>query len=267
MMSHGRTVRNIALIVASAFVFAGSLRSADEAAPPSNLLARISAAQTEAEKAREQYTYRQILTVQDFDQGNIVEGEYKQVLDVTFSPTGSRYERPVGKIVDTMSKINLTQQDFQDIRDIQPFFLTKDNAWLYTATYKGAETVDNIPCYVAYIQPKQILANMRYFQGTLWVRQSDFGIVRSEGQAVPQMETTKQQNLFPHFTTTWKEIDGKWMFPVLTFADDTLFFRDWPQRIRLTIAYENYRKFGAESTLEYGDEPTQPPPPPPPQSH
>lgn len=271
-MSHGRTVRNIALIVASAlfpFVF---VCAGEQAGPPSNLLARIAAAETEAGKARDQYTYRQILTVEDFDHGNIVEGVYKRVDDITFSPTGGRYDKQVGSIVDTMSKIVLTQQDFQDIRDVQPFFLTKDNAFLYKATYKGQETIDNIPCFVAYIEPKQILANMRYFQGTVWVRQSDFGVVKSEGQAVPQIETTKQQNLFPHFTTTWKEVDGKWMFPVETVADDTLFFRDWPQRIRLTIRYENYKKFGAESTLSYGDEPhaaqpSQAPPPPAPSSH
>jgi hypothetical protein len=145
----------------------------------------------------------------------------------------------------------LTPQDFQDVRSIQPFFLTKDNAWLYSGTYKGEDTVEGFPCYVVYVQPKQILSGQRYFQGTLWVRQSDFGVVRSEGQAVPQIETTKTQNLFPHFTTYWKEIDGKWMFPVETTADDTLFFKTWPERVRIDIKYENYRKFGAESTLTF----------------
>jgi hypothetical protein len=253
-MSHGRTVRNIALIVASALSLAGSLAALD--GPPEDLLKKIAATATEGAKARDQYTYRQVLSVQDFDQGNIVEGEYKEVHDIIFSPNGGRFERAVSHTLNTLTKINLTQQDYQDIRNIQPFFLTRDNAWLYGATYKGPETVDGIPCFVADIKPKQILANVRYFQGTLWVRQSDFGVVKSQGQAVPQIETLKEQNLFPHFTTNWKEIDGKWMFPVETYADDTLFFRDWPQRIRISIRYENYRKFGAESAITYGDEPT-----------
>jgi hypothetical protein len=253
-MSHGRTVRNIALIVASAFLLPTGLTAADP--PPADLLRHIAATATEGAKARDQYTYRQIFAVQDFDHGNIVEGEYKEIRDITFSPDGGRTEQEVGHSLNTLTKINLTQQDYQDIRNIQPFFLTKDNAWLYSATFKGEETIDNIPCFVAYVQPKQILNNMRYFQGTLWVRQSDYGVVRSEGQAVPQIDTLKQQNLFPHFTTLWKEIDGKWMFPVETYADDTLFFRDWPQRIRVSIQYENYRKFGAQSTISYGDEST-----------
>jgi len=127
--------------------------------------------------------------------------------------------------------------------------------------------MDGTQCFVEFIAPKQILSGQRYFQGTLWVRETDFGVVRSEGQAVPQIDTLQKQNLFPHFTTIWKEVDAKWMFPVETYADDTLFFRDWPQRIRVDIRYVNYKKFGAQSTLTFdGQEapPTQTPPPGPP---
>ena len=95
----------------------------------------------------------------------------------------------------------------------------------------------------------------RFFEGTLWVRQSDFGVIRSEGQAVPQIDTLKEQNLTPHFTTMRREIDGKWLFPVQTYSDDTLFFRDFPQRLRTVIRYMNYKKFGAESTVTFGLEP------------
>jgi len=80
-------------------------------------------------------------------------------------------------------------------------------------------------------------------------------VVRSEGQAVPQIETTHEQNLFPHFTTIRRQVDGAWWFPVETYADDTLFFRDWPQRIRVEIRYMNYKRFGAESTITFGDQP------------
>jgi hypothetical protein len=86
----------------------------------------------------------------------------------------------------------------------------------------------------------------------LWVRQSDFSVVRSEGQAVPQIETLTEQNLFPHFTTIRQEIDGKWFFPVKTYADDVLYFKERPQRIRIDIEYTNYRRFGAQSTITYG---------------
>ena len=47
-------------------------------------------------------------------------------------------------------------------------------------------------------------------------------------------------------------------FSTGSYADDTLFFRDWPQRIRIVIRYLNYKHFGAESTITFGGE-SQPP--------
>ena len=223
------------------------------AEPPPDLLKRIAATATEDARNRENYTYRQSVTVQEFDSRDRVGGEYHEVRDITFSPNGARYEQVVGTAQNTLLHLQLTPQDFSDIRTIQPFFLTGQNIWRYSGKYKGEETMDGVQCFVVDVEPKQILSGQRYFQGTLWVRESDFGVVRSEGQAVPQIDTKDKQNLFPHFTTLWKEVDGKWMFPVETYADDTLFFRDWPQRIRIVIRYMNYKKFGAESTLTYDD--------------
>ena len=262
-MKYGRTVRNIALIVASGLALSG--RTAHAADPPSGLLRKIAAQATENARARDNYTYRQAVTVQEFNHRDIVDGQYREVLDVTFSTNGARYEQQVEAPKNTLTQIKLTRQDFADIRNIQPFLLTTDTVSLYTGKYKGEEVMDGVPCYVEYVEPRQILSDQRFFQGLLWVRQSDFAVIRSEGQAVPQIDTLKQQNLFPHFTTIWKQIDGKWTFPVQTFADDTLFFRNWPQRIKITIAYQNYKRFGVNSTLTFEGEagtPAASPPPP-----
>ena len=64
----------------------------------------------------------------------------------------------------------------------------------------------------------------------------------------------------PHFTTLRREIDGKWFFPIQTYSDDTLFFRDFPQRLRTIINYSNYKKFEAESTITFGDAEVATPP-------
>jgi hypothetical protein len=262
-MRYGRIVQNTALIVASALVLTGMPASAFE--PPPDLLRKIAARATENAKARDNYTYRQSVTVQEFDHRDMVDGQYREVRDVTFLPNGTRYEQVIAAPKSTLAQIKLTPQDFSDIRNIQPFLLTDATVALYRGTYKGDERMDGMQCFVEYVEPKQILSGQRFFQGLLWVRQSDFSVVRSEGQAVPQTDTLKQQNLFPHFTTTYREIDGKWMFPVRTYADDTLFFRNWPQRIKVVIEYANYKRFGAESTLTYGGEsaPTSPQPAPP----
>ena len=85
----------------------------------------------------------------------------------------------------------------------------------------------------------------------LWVDKKDYSIIRSEGQAVPQIRTTKIENLFPHFTTLRQKVDGNFWFPVTTYGDDTLYFRNGPQRIRMVIRYSQYKKFGAESKITF----------------
>lgn len=261
VMKNGRIASGIALIVASGFfLLAPSLHAAD---PPPHLLNKIAAREAENGNARKDYLYRQSVTIQEFNNSGIITGQYHEVSDITFSQNHVRNEQVIESPKDTLTRIKLTPQDFSDLRNIQPFLLTPDEVPLYEGTYKGEETMDGFPCFVEYIQPRQILSGQRFFQGTLWVRQSDLSVVRSEGQAVPQIETLREQNLFPHFTTIRREIDGKWFFPVRTYADDTLYFREQPQRIRIDIRYSDYRRFGAESTITYGTQDQASPPPAP----
>ncbi|HEX4168039.1 MAG TPA: hypothetical protein VHZ55_21445 [Bryobacteraceae bacterium] len=264
-MKNGRIGLNIALIVASGI--AGPVSTAFAADPPPDLLRRMAARETENAKALSNYTYRQIVVVQEYDNHGQNTGEYRETRDIIFSPTRGRYEEAAGAPRNTLTHIKLTPEDFADIRDIDPFLLTSDKVALYHGQYKGEETVDGFLCFVEDVRPRQILAGQRFFEGLLWARESDFAILKSQGQAVPQIETLKEQNLTPHFTTIRQIIDGKWVFPTETYADDTLYFRDWPQRIRIEIRYMNYKQFGAESTVTYGS--PQPPPanrpaPPPP---
>ena len=246
---YGRRLRIIALIVASGLTL--PFRSVQAADPPDHLLKRIAQREAENAYARDSYTYRQTVTVQEFSDHGLMTGEYRERRDITFSPDKGRYEIMLEQPRSTLKRIKLTNQDFEDIRNIQPFLLTNAQVNLYSMKFKGEETMDGFPCYVVEIEPKQILSSQRFFQGLLWIRQNDFAVVRSEGQAVPQIETLKEQNLFPHFTTIRREIDNKWFFPVETYADDTLYFRSGPQRMRVMIRYADYKRFGSDSVIRF----------------
>jgi hypothetical protein len=252
-MKNGRIVRSIALIVASGFAIPPLAAPAAE--PPAGFLRKIAERESETARAREDYTYRQSVSVQEFNVQGAITGEYREVRDVTFSPNMKRYEQVIEAPHSTLTRVRLTPEDYADIRNIEPFLLTAEKVSLYEGRYQGEETIDGVACFVEYVRPRQILSGQRFFEGTLWVRETDFGVIRSEGQAVPQIDTLKEQNLTPHFTTIRREIDGKWLFPVETYSDDTLFFRDWPQRLRTIVRYMNYKKFGAESTITFGDVP------------
>lgn len=221
------------------------------AEPPADLVHRIIARETETAQVQANYTYRQSVTIGELSNHGAAQGEYREVRDIIFSPAAERTEQMVGKPSNTLTHLQLTDEDFRDIREIQPFLLTKDQAFSYETAYRGEEKVDGIDCFVLRLRPRQILDGQRLFDGMIWVAESDYSIIRSAGQAVPQILTTKNENLFPHFTTVRQKVEGDFWFPAVTYADDTLPFRNGPQRIRLTIRYSDYRKFGSDSTITF----------------
>jgi hypothetical protein len=224
---------------------------------PADLAPRVAHVETETQRARDHYTYRQSVTVEELSDRGAMVGEYREVRDIIFSPAEERTEEMIGKPMFALKNLRLTDEDFADIRNIQPFVLVEDLLPIYETKFRGEEKMEDVDCYVLQVRPRQILAGQRLFDGLLWVKQDDFAIVRSEGQAVPQVRSLKQENLFPRFTTVRRPIDGKHWFPVYTHADDTLDFRAGPQRIRLMIRYSQYKKFGSESSVTFGKD--QPP--------
>jgi len=188
---------------------------------------------------------------QELDSRGAETGHYREVRDILFSPEGKRIEQEVEKPYNSMTHLKLTDEDYRDLREIQPMLLTSEQLFMYESEFRGDETVDGIDCFVLEIRPRQLLSGQRLFQGLLWVDPTDFSIVQVQGEAVPQIRTTKTENLFPHFTTTYTKVEGRYRFPTATLADDTLWFRSGPQRMRLTIRYSNYTRFSADSTVHF----------------
>lgn len=220
--------------------------------PPPDLVRKVALRESETAQAQGNYTYRQTVSIEEIDTHGARSGDYREVRDIIFSPAEERTEKLVGKPELNLHNLQLTDEDFRDIREIQPFLLTSEQAFLYETKFRGEEKIEGVDCFVLQIRPRQILQGQRLFDGLLWIDERDFSIIRSEGQAVPQIRTTKTENLFPHFTTIRTKIEGGLWFPVTTYGDDTLYFRSGPQRVRLVIRYSQYQKFGADSKITFG---------------
>ena len=222
--------------------------------PPPNLVRLAAQRESLAEQARSKYLYKQIVLLEEIGKNGLRGGEYREQREVLFSPTGERSEQMVGKPWNSLSMIRLTDEDFRDMRDVQPMLLTKESLFLYKVEARGEETMDSIDCWVLAIQPRQILDGQRMFEGLLWVDKSDYSIIRSEGRAMPQIFKRKEENLFPRFTTIRKKMAGGFWFPAVTFSDDTLHFSSGSIRQKLKITYSDYKRFGSESTVTFGEE-------------
>ncbi len=202
---------------------------------------------------RGNYTYTQTLLVQDSDPGGGGEtGEYNLTSEIVFTPQGKRYEKVTYAPPPTLHIINLTPEDMQDLQDVQPFVLTTEDLPKYDVQFSGQERLDELNTYKFCVGPKRIEKNQRYFQGTLWVDSRDLAVVKSEGKAVPNIVNGKRQ-IFPLFVTYRENIEGNFWFPTYTHADQSFHdpkgeFQD--VRVRMTVRYKNYKRFG--STIQLG---------------
>jgi len=147
--------------------------------PADQIIQRFSQHESEFKKERDNYTYTQTFVFQTLDPDGVPDGEYRLTTDVSFTPEGKRYEHDTYAPVPTISRLQFTKQDLDDLRSIQPFVLTSEELPKYNVTYVGRQLIDDLHTYVFEVAPKKIEKDQRYFQGRVWVDDKDMQIVKS----------------------------------------------------------------------------------------
>jgi hypothetical protein len=239
--------------------------AADDIVNADEIIRKFAAKETEFAQARNNYTYRQSVKLEELDGGgNPTGGKWELEEDVIFTPEGKRMEKVTYAPVISLRNILLTPEDEQDLRNVQPFVMTTAEIPEYDVHYLGREKVDEIGCYVFSVKPKKPVTGKRYFEGQAWVDDRDLQIVKTYGKGVGVIRKSSD-NQFPKFETYREQIDGKYWFPTYTHADDTLHFKNGDNvRIRMVVRYRDYKRYEGRSTIKYGDvvdEKTQTPPP------
>ena len=214
------------------------------------IIRRFSANESQFRTERGNYTYTQSVLVEASLADGSQSGRYEMNSDIVFTPEGKRYEKVTYAPQSTLKVIQLTPQDMKDLESIQPFVLTSEDLSKYDVKYDGKERIDALDTYRFNVGPRKIEKDQRYFQGTIWVDDHDFAIVKSDGKAVPDIIEKGRENRFPRFVTYRENIEANYWFPTYTRADDTLHFDNGDIRVRMTVRYRNYKRFG--STVRIG---------------
>jgi len=238
--------------------------AADDIVNADEIIQKFAAKETEFAQARNNYTYRQSVKLEELDGGgNPTGGKWELVEDIIFTPEGKRMEKVTYAPVISLRNILLTPEDEQDLRNVQPFVMTTAEIPEYDVHFLGREKVDEIGCYVFSVKPKKPITGKRYFEGQAWVDDRDLQIVKTYGKGVGVIRKSSD-NQFPKFETYREQIDGKYWFPTYTRADDTLHFKNGDNvRIRMVVRYQDYKRYEGRSTIKYGDvvdDKTQTPP-------
>jgi hypothetical protein len=235
----------------------GKLDLTEPATPPDEIIKKFAAKESEFREALNHYTYRRVARVQTLDDDNKVDGEWYQVDDVTFDPTGRRMEKTVYAPENTLQRVSMSPSDLQDIQKGYPFVLTAEEIGQYNVKYVGKQKVDEVNCLVFDVAPKQIEKNKRYFLGRIWVDSTELQIVVTNGRMVPDDTRKNNEDLHPPFMTWRQQVDGHYWFPVYTKGEGVLHFKGGSYtmsedvHIRDTIKYTDYKQFGSTVKIIY----------------
>lgn len=227
------------------------------ATAPDEIIRKFAAKESEFQDALNHYTYRRLARVQTLDDDNKVDGEWYQVDDVIFDPSGRRTEKVVFAPGNTLERVQMTPSDLQDIQHGYPFVLTAEVISQYDVKYVGRQKVDEVDCYAFDVSPKQIVKGKRYLQGRIWVDTTDLQIVVTNGRMVPDDTRKGNEDLHPPFMTWRQQVDGHYWFPVYTKGEGILHFSaghgymGQEVHIRDTIKYTDYKRFGSTSKIIY----------------
>jgi len=227
----------------------GGISKTPPSIPVEQIIQRFAAHESEFRVERNNFTYTQTFVVQTIDDSGEPDGEYRMTSDITFTPSGQRDEKITYAPPPTLERVSMSEQDLDDLKNIQPFVLTTEDLPKYNVVYVGREQLDEIAAYVFDASPKVIEKNQRYFQGRVWVDDKDFEIVKTDGKAVPDIRKGNNENIFPRFETYRENIEGHYWFPTYTHSDDVLHFRTGSVQLRMTVRYENYKRFRVQSRI------------------
>jgi hypothetical protein len=102
--------------------------------------------ETAFSRARESYVFKQKSKLVEYNPTGKQTGFWETHSEYAFDITGKRQEKVLWAPVPALTQLVLTPEDMQDLRDTQPFVVTKSELANYHVRYVGQEVVDELLC-------------------------------------------------------------------------------------------------------------------------
>lgn len=215
-------------------------------------------------EALNQYSFKRDAVMQTIGMGGQISGEYHRVSRFVFDDSGQRYEKILLFPIPTLSGIEISAEDLEDLGGVQTFALETSKIHLYNFTYVGKEKIDELNLYVFDVAPKVMpdpkKTKERFFSGRIWVDDQDLQIVKARGKGVPE----KKNDRYPTFETYREQVDGKYWFPTYTYADEELVFKSGDVvHVRLRVTFSEFARPRTKvKVIDEGDTIDEPSPAP-----
>ncbi len=189
-----------------------------------------------------EYVFNRNATIQTIGMGGQISGVYHRQSFMALKKDGERFEKITYFPMPTITEMQITTTDIEDLGGVNAFALEPEMVPLYNFTFIGKEKIDDLSLYVFDVMPK-VLPNSkskaRYFQGRVWVDDRDLMIVKSKGKGFPE----DKNNKYP-VVETWREnVEGKYWFPAFASSDDELVFESGQSvKLKMRVKYADYTK-------------------------
>jgi hypothetical protein len=206
-------------------------RDADSRMSARDFVRDVTAKEAEVVRALGNFGYTTEATVQTLT-GDTVDGEFRLVSTLGFDDKGPK--REVSETANTLTRIRFADRDVDALRDA--FFLTADRIATGDIVFSGRQRVEPFNAALFDVLPRDSSAELRGFQGRVWVRARDDAPMRlcgrSSNMPIAPMRVEVVRAL----------VAEQYWFPVLIRADEEARIgKDTTVRVRISIKYSNYK--------------------------
>ena len=191
----------------------------------------VSTKETSFAKALGNFNYKTEAVVQTLD-GDTVDGEFRQVSTLGMDANGPKREVAEGA-VNTLTRIKFTDRDLDALRDA--LTLTPDRIATGDIVYSGRQRMGQFNASLFDILPRDPSADVRGFQGRVWVRAREDAAMRLCGRS-------GYTPIAPmRFEVVRALVAERYWFPVLIRADEDARIGKETVHVRLTVKYSDYQ--------------------------
>src|SRR5215510_13672138 len=119
----------LTLAIVGSSVFAYQTRTSQSAQPPAiaEVIRRFADAETQNKIARQNYAFTQDFDLITLGLGGAATGRFHRVSDIVLDDRGNRVEKITFFPPSTLSELQITNEDMQDLAGVQPFALSTED--------------------------------------------------------------------------------------------------------------------------------------------
>lgn len=215
--------------------------------PEEEIIHRFLAQEDKLQRARENFSYRQSIRVQEYDEQGEAAGAFEMEGELRVDPQGQRTLQVREEPQSSLRRLALSRDDIALLVRTPLFPLTSDQAEHYEFTYVGQQPLDELRTFVFRVQPKRLERQRPFFEGVVWVDDRDFAIVRMLGGYVTEVDEESMAGPFQRYEVYREYIpapdaaggEGYW-FPTYLTSTEVLQSEAGEARLRLVMRYTDY---------------------------